>query len=95
MIAIDLQAFSACEKDGMAGLTWDEVDTCNVSPNGLVSICGVNLFSPLLQGKFCSILSIPCPTEEDFAAFDVDGNGIVTMQEYNLVIAAIESMSTK
>lgn len=30
-MGLALQAFTVCEKDGVSGLTWAEVDSCNVS----------------------------------------------------------------
>ena len=42
------------------------------------------------QGQFCHLLNIACPDEADFHASDLDGNGIVTMQEYIVVASAAQ-----
>merc|ERR1712045_88243 len=34
------------------------------------------------EEEFCSMLSIPCPSEEDFESFDEDGDGSLSLGEY-------------
>ena len=34
------------------------------------------------EDNFCHMLTIACPTKDNFNAFDVDRNGILTMEEY-------------
>merc|ERR1712066_523183 len=41
------------------------------------------------EEKFCALLSVECPTEEDFTAFDIDGDGILTWHEFMEVNLAI------
>ena len=31
MVGIAMQAFTVCEKDGTPGLTWNEIEACEVS----------------------------------------------------------------
>ena len=35
------------------------------------------------EDSFCSMLTIPCPTKEDFELYDTNQNGILTLNEYN------------
>merc|ERR1719350_417904 len=34
------------------------------------------------EEEFCSMLTIPCPSEEDFETFDEDGDGSLSLGEY-------------
>ena len=34
------------------------------------------------EEEFCSMLTIPCPDQEDFESFDEDGDGSLTLKEY-------------
>ena len=34
------------------------------------------------EEEFCSMLSIPCPSKEDFESFDEDGDGSLSLGEY-------------
>ena len=61
--ALTLQAFSKCDTDGVSGLTWNEIESC--------------------EEEFCDMLSIECPTEDNFHAYDEDGDGNLTLQEYH------------
>ena len=35
------------------------------------------------EDSFCHMLTIPCPTKEDFELYDTNQNGILTLDEYN------------
>merc|ERR1719228_1855695 len=41
------------------------------------------------EEQFCGLLSVECPTEDDFAAFDINGDGILTWHEFMEVNLAI------
>ena len=63
LTALTQNAFEECEKDGVSGLSWNEIQEC--------------------EDSFCHMLTIPCPTKEDFELYDTNQNGILTLDEYN------------
>jgi len=34
------------------------------------------------EEEFCPMLAVPCPNQEDFKAYDENGNGNLTVEEY-------------
>ena len=77
---IEKAAFTLCGNENDNALTWDEVEMCEVSSiNKCFSFVFINV---LFQEKYLSFLSMELPTEDDFNFYDVNGDGILTMDEW-------------
>ena len=89
MMALELQAFDQCEADGVTGLSWKEVEDCEEKFCSLLAI-GKNDYALKKQEQFHDkkkiyyfvIFPIECPTEEEFHYFDLNGDGVLTTDEY-------------
>ena len=55
-------AYQKCERNGVYGLSWEEIEKC--------------------EEDFCSLLTIPCPTKEDYESFDENSDGNLSLEEY-------------
>ena len=88
MMALELQAFDQCEADGVTGLSWKEVEDCEEKFCSLLAIG--KIIMPLKIGtipwqkniNYFVIFPIECPTEEEFHYFDLNGDGVLTTDEY-------------
>ena len=70
-------AFTVCESDGADGLTWAEVEECEVRGLGLNIDCTLIYF----QAKFADS-GVPLPTFADFMMFDLNSDGILFLGEW-------------
>lgn len=60
---LTMEAFAVCNVDGVAGLSWQEVSSC--------------------EDHFCHLMTVDCPSKEDFDYFDSNQDGILTIEEYS------------
>lgn len=68
-------AFEVCDTDGVEGLTWSEVSSC--------------------EDQYCSIISLECPTQEEFALGDINNDGILTLEEYEQITSEQDRIYAK
>ena len=79
-------AFKLCDVEEPVGLTWTEVEDCEVKfHNNLHSFITSFKKILILQETFCAVLSFQCPTHSDFQGFDQNQDGVLTWQEYQEV----------
>ena len=45
------------------------------------------------EEEFCAMLTIPCPTENDFKSFDENNDGNLTLEEYFQHVDMLKEMS--
>ena len=84
------QAFITCNNDGEEGLAWDEVSACEVKGNMIINNFinwnihrwDTYIFQLFQQEQFCGLLTIECPSEDDFKAFDINEDGTLTWNEF-------------
>lgn len=62
---LTMEAFAVCNVDGVPGLSWQEVSSC--------------------EDHFCHLITLDCPTKEDFDYFDANNDGIMTIDEYSSI----------
>lgn len=76
-----MQAFDTCEEDGETGLTWAEIEQCEVK--GTFERVDMSIsINTFFQETYCALLTVECPTLEEFTAFDDNQDGILTVQEW-------------
>ena len=84
------QAFITCNDDGEEGLTWDEISACEVKGNMIINNFinwnihrwDTYIFQLFQQEQFCGLITVECPSEDDFKAFDINEDGILTWNEF-------------
>merc|ERR1712001_406962 len=64
--------------DGLSSLTLQAFEKCDTDDLFGLSWDEIER----CEEEFCAILSIPCPTEEEFDSFDENEDGNLTLEEY-------------
>ena len=78
---METDAFKICESDRMIGLTWREVEKCEVSQLNIFW----DIYGLTLQERFGAMLleqGIPLPIEEEFDNADLNGDGTLLFEEW-------------
>ena len=79
---LTMEAFDFCDSDEDGCLTWKEIEPCEVRRTvHFVTFLKSN-FQPL-QDRFCKLLTVECPNEENFHQFDLNGDGSMCPDEYD------------
>ena len=79
---IEKAAFTLCDNEDDNALTWDEVMTCEVSTMNYSLHFDYMHISLFFQEKYNTYLSMELPTQDDFNFYDVNGDGTLTMEEW-------------
>jgi len=66
------------EQEAMMALELQAFDQCEA--DGVTGLSWKEVED--CEEKFCSLLAIECPTEEEFHYFDLNGDGVLTTDEY-------------
>ena len=74
-------AFTVCESDGADGLTWLEVEKCEVRGLGAWGWKFAFLLITCFQAHFANS-GVPLPTFADFMMFDLNSDGILFLGEW-------------
>ena len=64
--------------DGISSLTLQAFEKCDTDDLFGLSWDEIER----CEEEFCALLSIPCPTEDEFNSFDENGDGNLTLGEY-------------
>ena len=64
--------------DGISSLTLQAFEKCDTDDLFGLSWDEIER----CEEEFCALLSIPCPTEDEFNSFDENGDGNLTLEEY-------------
>ena len=64
--------------DGLSSLTLQAFEKCDTDDLFGLSWDEIER----CEEEFCALLSIPCPTEDEFDSFDENGDGNLTLDEY-------------
>ena len=87
-------AFAACDSDQVEGLTWEEVEQCEVCVIFFFKLTSrthrcenIDVVNELVgfQEKYLLLLTevgIEAPSKADFEAADLDGNGTLLLKEW-------------
>ena len=54
-------------------------DFCDDDEDGCLSWSEIET----CEQRFCKLLTVPCPTEDNFHEFDLDGDGVMCPDEYD------------
>ena len=90
IMELEKESCIVCDTDGDKGLSWEEVDNCEVLKNGDLeysfSWLSFQYLFQIMKAKYGLFLDMESldhlPNKEDFDTFDTDKDGILFFEEW-------------
>ena len=89
LLEAEKKAFAVCDTDKMIGLTWAEVEKCEVTQSNIFW----EIHALKLQERFedeIAEMDITLPTKEIFDVFDLDKDGTLLFEEWEEYLENLE-----